>query len=211
MSFNKLKLNAEKTNVMLMGTSARLSTLETPLEVELAGIKLKQNESRSEILLGVKIQSNLKWSEQIKCLVSKLQIRLAGLEKLKYNMNRQKRKTIVQGVFSSVLCYCIPLFGGCNQAEVEVLQTHQNRAARIALQCPPRTNHDWMFDKLEWTTVLQLISYHTLVTIFRVRFYNAPEYLALKLSRDSRQGQIMLEDSRLDLHRKSFVYRGAIL
>ena len=96
MSFNKLKLNAEKTNVMLMGTSARLSTLETPLEVELAGIKLKQNESRSETLLGVKIQSNLKWSEQIKCLGSKLQIRLAGLEKLKYVMNRQKRKTIVQ-------------------------------------------------------------------------------------------------------------------
>ena len=92
MSFNKLKLNAEKTNVMLMGTSARLSTLEEPLEVELTGIKLKQNESRSETLLGVKIQSSLKWSEQIKCLGSKLQIRLAGLEKLKFVMNRQKKK-----------------------------------------------------------------------------------------------------------------------
>ena len=68
-----------------------------------------------------------------------------------------------------------------------------------------------MFDQLGWMTVRQLVAYHTLVTVFRVRYHNEPEYLASKLCRDSRQGRIMLGNSHLELHRKSFVYRGISL
>ena len=119
--------------------------------------------------------------------------------------------TIVEGVFNSVLCNCLPLFGGCTQSQIDTLQVLQNRAARLSLGCPPRSNRDWMFSELQWMTVLQLVAYHTLVTVFRIRSHRQPEYLASKLCRDSRQGRILAENSCLDIYRKSFVFRGISL
>ena len=179
-------------------------SINNQLEVEMAGLKLKQKEAECETLLGVCIQTDLKWSKQICQLVKRLQTKLSGLEKLRLVMNKKTRKSIILGVFNSVLTYCLPLFGGCNQSEVELLQTLQNRAARIALNCPPRTNRDWMFDQLGWMTVRQLVAYHTLVTVFRVRYHNEPEYLASKLCRDSRKADLCWETVILSCIEKAF-------
>ena len=70
-------------------------------------VQLEESIEDSELLLGVNIQCDLKWSEQISSLESKLKTRLAGLEKLKYVMDKADKKTIIQGVFNSVLCYCL--------------------------------------------------------------------------------------------------------
>ena len=88
---NKLRLNTEKTKVMLLGTSTKLETTDIPLEVEMAGVKLNQTTETSVMLLGIHIQSNLKWSEQISYLASKLQARLSSLEKLRYVLTRRNQ------------------------------------------------------------------------------------------------------------------------
>ena len=56
--------------------------------------------------------------ELINSLATKLKKRLTGLEKLKYVMNKNIKRNIVEGVFNSVLCYCLPLFGGCDEADI---------------------------------------------------------------------------------------------
>ena len=111
---------------MAIGTSARLKNLEDDLIVVMDEIRLEESKEKSEDLLGVTMQSNLKWSQQIEPLEDKWKTRLTGLEKLKYVMNRFTKKNIVQGVFTSVLCYCLPLFGGCNVPEIKILQVQQN-------------------------------------------------------------------------------------
>ena len=58
-------------------------------------------------------------------------------------------------------------------------------------------------------TVNQLIAYHTLLTVFKIRQSGEPEYLASKLQDDSRTGRIILTNTRLTLFMKSFVWRGA--
>ena len=88
-------------------------------------------------------------------------------------------------MFNSVLCYCLPLFGGCTKAAINVLQVKQNRAARIFLRFPPRTNRDLMSDKIDWLTVGQLIVYHTLITVYRKRKAQEPENMAEMMSRDN--------------------------
>ena len=133
------------------------------------------------------------------------------MDKLKYLMTNSSKKNIVQGMFNSVLCYCLPLFGGCNQSEVEVLQVQQNRAAQIVLGFPPRTNRDLMYDRLNWLTVQQLIVYHTLISVYRIRQSREPEHLSARLSRDNMHGHIVRKNVRLELYRKSFVFRGSLL
>ena len=131
MQANSFKLNADKTHFMTMGTSARLQNMEEELVVMMDGVTLEASPEKSEELLGVQIQVNLKWSQQIESLTSKLKTRITGLEKLKYVMGCSTKKNIVQGVFNSVLCYCLPLFGGCSKAEINQLQIQQNRAAHL--------------------------------------------------------------------------------
>ena len=144
-------------------------------------------------------------------MVGKLKKRLAGMDHLRIIMGKSTKKNIVEGVFNSVLCYCLPLFGGCNISEVQALQVQQNRAARIVLNLPPRTNREFIFSKLDWMTVQQLIAYHTIITVFKIRKFKKPEYLFQVLGRDNRNGHIIVENSKLGLYKKSFVPRGSVL
>ena len=68
-----------------------------------------------------------------------------------------------------------------------------------------------MFDKLGWMTVQQLIAYHTLIAIYRIRQSKEPEHLADILTRDNIYGRIILKNSKLGLYRNSFAYRGSLL
>ena len=60
-------------------------------------------------------------------------------------------------------------------------------------------------------TVNQLIAYHTLIIVFRIRQSKEPEYLARPLCRDNKQGNIVMENTRLGIYRSSFIFRGSVM
>ena len=212
MAGNKFKLNAEKTHFLVMGTRRRLGALTEQLQVVMDGVTLQESEDQCEMLLGIKIKNHLVWEVQVAELVDKLKKRLGGLGNLRNIMGMSNKKNIVEGVFNSVLCYCLPLFGGCSNSDLMALQLQQNKAARITLSLPPRSSRNAMYDKLKWLTVKQLIVYHTLLCVYRIRKNREPEYLASILCRDSLHGsgRILVENIKLELQRYSFTYRGAM-
>ena len=114
MEENKLKLNAGKTHILTVGTAARVNGLKRQVEVEMDNIVLKESLERSETLLGVEIEYNLKWHKNINILQSKLKKRLAGLSKLRCIVPYHMLKSITEAIFNSVLVYCLSLFGGCD-------------------------------------------------------------------------------------------------
>ena len=67
-----------------------------------------------------------------------------------------------------------------------------------------------MYSKLEWLTVNQLITYHTLLTVFKIRQSGEPEYLATFLKADNRTDRIIIPNTSLTLAKKSFVWRGSL-
>ena len=68
-----------------------------------------------------------------------------------------------------------------------------------------------MFDELDWLTVKQLIVYHTLISVFRIRMSNEPGYLAQQLNRENFRGKIIVKNCHLELYQRSFVPRGSKL
>ena len=76
----------------------------------------------------------------------------------------------MEGLFNSVLLYCLPVFGGLETGQLNKIQVLQNKAARLVLHAPPRAKRTEMFAKLEWFTINQLIHYHTLIGVF-IFFY----------------------------------------
>ena len=133
------------------------------------------------------------------------------MAKLKFILTLPLLKTIADGLFTSALVYCLPLIGGSPQCVINDVQVLQNKVAQIVTKSPPRSSRDPMFDKLGWLTVKQLIAYHTLLQVYRIRQSQEPEYLFGILGTDNRNGRIYTPDGKLTIVQKSFVNRGTKL
>ena len=209
MESNQLKLNADKTHILTLGTDRRLQIPGNKVTVVMDGVTLEESAEKVETLLGCQIQANLKWHLQVKELKSRLRKRLVGLNYIKFILPFHTRKAVSDGMFNSILVYCLPLFGGCGTQEVKELQVLQNKAVRIVTHSPLRAGREEMFDQLGWLSVKQLILYHSLLSVYRIRSSQEPEYLASRLSRENRHGNIILPKTNLSLYRNSFAYRAA--
>ena len=207
MKANKLKLNPTKTHIMTMGTQKRLSSILRPIEVTMDNVVLA--ESKHDLLLGCKISANLKWNHQVSMLIAKLTTRLKGLALLQYICPYHIRKTLAEGIFKSVLIYCLPVYGGLEVGQVKEIQVIYNKAARLVCRLPPRTSRKELFNKLGWMTLRQLVVYHTLVAVFRIRQAKALEYLHRFLNNDSRNKRILFPQQKLTLTYDSFCFRGS--
>ena len=209
MRSNKLKLNPDKTHIMTLGTQQRLRTLGETVQVTMDDILLEEDVQKCEYLLGCSIQVNLKWQKQVSLLLEKLRKRLVGLTKLKFLAPYSIRKTITEGLFNSTLVYCLPLFGGMDNGDLKDLQIMQNKAAQIVTLSPPRADRAVMFNKLNWLSVYQLICYHSVIAVFKIRSSKEPEYLASILTKDSRNDRIIIPNLDLRVAQNSFTLRGA--
>ena len=209
MSENLLQLNADKTHILTLGTRERLAMTGTRVSVKMDGILLQEDQQHRETLLGIVMDANLKWHGQVEALLAKLKARLAGLAHVQHVLPYKEMKAVSEGLFNSVLGYCLPLFGGCEGGELHALQVLQNKAAQLVTKSPPRSPRNPMYERLGWLTVTQLVHYHTLLAVYRIRITGEPEYLARSLCSDNRNGHIIIRPTRLTLLQKSFKFRGA--
>ena len=71
---NQVCLNADKTHLLITGTSQRMKKMDIPdeLNVVMDGFQLTESEEHSEYLLGVHIQGDLKWARQTDEVKSRL-------------------------------------------------------------------------------------------------------------------------------------------
>ena len=84
----------------------------------------------------------------------------------------------------------------------------QNKAAQIVTKSPPRSERKVMYDRLDWLTVNQLVAYHTLLQIFKIRKSYQPEYLFEILGRCNRNGNILITNTELSLAKKGLHLEG---
>ena len=172
-------------------------------------VVLEEDPSKCELLLGCQMAANLKWHQHISQLLGKLRTRLTGLNHLKFICPFAIRKTITEGLFNSVMVYCLPLFGGMDKGQLRDIQVLQNKAARMVCHAPPRARRSVLFGKLDWLSVNQLISYHTLLSMFKIRSSREPEYLAHFVGNDNRNERIIVPNTDLSLAINSFVFLGS--
>ena len=207
MKSNRLKLNPSKTHILMVGTQRKIASMSRKIEVKMDNVQLQESSSGSELLLGCKVEANLKWKQHVSFLISKLGKRLKGLNHLQYICPLEVRKMIASGIFTSVLVYCLPLYGGMEKNLIKEIQVMQNRAARLVYRAPLRFNRSLLLGKLDWLSVNQLIWYHSLLTVYRIRTSRVPEYLSSIMCRLSRNGRIVIPHSTLTIASNSFCFR----
>ena len=211
MTENELCLNVEKTHLLVGGTSQRLCQIakDQSFSVQIDGVSLCESADKSENILGIVVQSNLKWDRHVTELQNRLKFRLAGLRKLQYVVNTQHLKVVADSIFQSILTYCIAVWGGTNKSNIQDLQVLQNQAARIVLSLPNRSHREDMYRRLSWLTVNQIVVLQRILTVFKIRRNREPEYLAAFLLKDNVRGNIIVPNTMSSLLKKSFVHNGA--
>ena len=210
MQDNQLCLNAGKPHLMLCGTSHRIGQVprEDRINVCMDGVQLEESGENCEHILGVCLQSNLKWTQHCQELQKRLKTRLAGLSKLKSVLCQEKKKVVAQAIFQSVLTYCIALWGGASRKDIEGLQVLQNKAAHFVLNLGRRTNRKELFKQLGWLTVRQLVVFHRIFAVYKIRKTGEPEYLSNALLKDNIRNHIIIPHTGLTLLKKSFLFNG---
>ena len=83
---------------------------------------------------------------------------------------------IANGIVMSKLVYLIQWWGGCSSYLIDYLQILQNRAARLVTRNGWHTPTDKMLRQCGWLSVRQLVLYHSLILVFKIRQEAKPEY-----------------------------------
>ena len=190
MTSNKLKLNNDKTHLLVLMTSKKRKNrtiyvkITTPTEII--------EPSSCETLLGCVIHEDMKWAHYIlhgnpapdgqKSLVSQLNSRLNGLRMISRVASFKTRLMVTNGIFASKLSYVIPLYSGCENYLVNSLQIIQNKAARFVNKCDRFTSVKSLLSQCGWLSVYQLGVYHSILIIYKTIQIKRPEYLHDKIS-----------------------------
>ena len=178
---NKLKLNDDKTHLMVMTTSQKRKKGNPNDQVKITTPTEIITPSTSEILLGAWIHQDMKWDEHLQNgegnLIRSLSTRIGALKKIGKVASFRNRKLIANGIFLSKLSYLIALWGGCNLDLLKSLQILQNRAARIVTKLDWKTSTAVILSQCGWLSVNQLVVYHSVVMVFKVLQNKQPKPL----------------------------------
>ena len=215
LSSNRLKLNDEKTQLMVLTTSQKRRNLDTEM-VKLNTPNGSISKSKAGKLLGVMLHEDLKWNDHIMgqedSLLKSLSMRVAALRLLPKVASFKIRKIVANGIFMSKIGYAMPLWGGCSEFLIRSLQTIQSKAAKIVVGYERQVSASEALVQCGWLSVRQLSAYHTILLVRKVLKMRSPLSL-LKMfdcqyiypTRQAMSGQIKVSrKAELDLVQNSF-------
>ena len=213
-----MKANVSKTKVMLLGTPARTSKVNNVNIVMNNNTVEKVNSFK---YLGVTIDANLKWKDQINTVCRKMCNSLGILRRIKPFVPQSSLITIYKTMFLPHLDYGIIIWSNCGESNLNKIQKLQNTAMRIILGAPFRTHINDMLKALGFMDVRSRISYVTGCMMYKVLNGLAPPYLGdlfkyinsihSLCTRQSKAGDLYIPKCNTNYGKSTLQYKGSVL
>ena len=174
MKKNKLKINEEKTEFLIVGTSQQRSKMQFD-SISVGGLKIKSSPVVKN--LGVYLDEELTMETHIRHICNSCYHFLGNIRLIRRYLTVSSAKTIVHSVISSRIDYCNSLFIGISEYLIKKLQLVQNYAARIVLNLKKFDSITPALIKLHWLPVKQRIVYKVNLLVFKALNGDAPDYI----------------------------------
>ena len=174
MSKNMLKLNSDKTEFIIFGSSKQRAKVDLP-SISIGGCDI----SPAQIVrnLGVQFDSELSMSGQTKSIKQSCFHQLRNLRMIRPYLDQETAKISVHALVTSRLDYCNSLLYGINKCHLHHLQLAQNAAARL-ITLTPRIEHITpVLKDLHWLPIEQRIKFKTLLLTYKAIHELGPSYL----------------------------------
>jgi len=195
MLVNRLRLNADKTELIWTGTKSKLECLPgRGLPVTLGCDTI--NVSSITRVLGVLITPYLSLEQHIDAICAKCFFQLRQLRRVRRTLDDDSIAILVHAFVTSRIDYCISLLVGAPRTLTDKLQRVMNAAARI-ISNTRKFNHgltNLLHDVLHWLDVSYRITFRLRVQVFQCLRGMAPLYLS-ELCRLESEGRRQLWSS----------------
>ena len=164
MDSNKLKLNTEKTEVMVVGVQSCLSKVaERSIVLDGSNIPFQNSVS----YLGVKLDPTLSMKDHINSVCRACFLELRKISSIKKFLPREAVIKLVASTILSRLDYCNSVYLGITEEQFDRLQRIQNSAARMILGKRKRDHITPLLRELHWLPVRARCQYKVAVLAYR--------------------------------------------
>ena len=128
MNSNKLKLNDDKTDVILFSHN-KMPDFIRPSILTINDVNI--NISSKVKNLGMFLDDNLNMSSCVSNLCKNVYLQIRNISQIRYFITEDVTKKLVTSFILSKLDYCNTLFANMNQNQIKRIQIAQNSAARL--------------------------------------------------------------------------------
>ena len=183
MSQNKLKLNADKTEVLVMGTPQMRAKISIPSITVNIVIVPVLNEPVGN--LGAVFDPNMNMSAHVSKVVKSANNHLRNIGKIRKFLNTDTTKSAIVSLVTSRLDYCNGLLCGITDELLCRLQKVQNNAARVVSGSKKYDHITPVLKDLHWLPIRKRIEFKILLLTFKCMQGCAPLYLRGTVSQTS--------------------------
>jgi hypothetical protein len=193
MTCNKLKLNGDKTELLVSGTKHFLSKLNSTPALSVGSAKVSSSTYVKD--LGVLIDQTLTMHNHISNVCSAANYAIKQLSSVRKFLNFPAAVQLVSSLVLSRLDYCNSLLYGLPDCELNRLQNVQNNAARMIFRRSRRHSVTPLLVQLHWLPIEYRVKYKIAVFAFQKFHDGLPSYLSslLKVERKAVNTRSSLE------------------
>ena len=206
---NKMIVHPQKTKSMVIASRQKHQRAPLVLDLHLGLDPIEQ--VKSHRVLGITIDSEMRWNTHINNVNKIVSRNLYLLSKLKHYIDANSMKMFFYAHCLSHINYASTVWSGAGDVHLKKLNSLHRRAAKIIVPSPFLSTSE----KLLSANILPLKQQFELniaLLVYKTRYELAPQYLARLLSRaDSRyeSNNYILPRTRIDLYKTSFAFSGA--
>lgn len=173
MIVNKLKMNQEKTEVLLIDPKNKCETTIDYINIDGDRVKLSSHARNLGVMFNDKLSNDTHFNTISKTLYC--EIRKIG--QLTQFLDRYSLKTLMCSFVLTRIDYCNSLFVNSSDESLNKLQRFQNTAAKIILGKKKNDHVSPLFRDLHWLPIRSRIVYKISLLVFKCINLRAPAYL----------------------------------
>ena len=180
MSGNKLKLNPDKTEFLLIGHERQKSKFLAMFPVDLLGLQTTSAKAAQNV--GVFFDTNFSFRSHVSAVCRSCRYHIRDLRLIRRYLSFDSAKLLAHALISSRLEYCNSLLFGIADEEVIQLQRIQNSLPRVVTKKPPLTRNVPLLRSLHWPPVKFRIEFKICLLTYKTFTENQPDYLNAMLT-----------------------------
>lgn len=201
---DKLRLNDDKTEIVLIGTKQQLSKVNmNTFNFGKTDISLS-SEVRN---LGCWFDSNLTMNSQINNTCKAAFYHIYNIRRIRKYLTSDTTQTLVNALVTSRLDYCNSLLYALPDYQISKLQRVQNTAARLICNISKFDHITPTLLKLHWLPIRFRINFKILLITYKALNGQAPEYLKELLSFKTSSARYNLRSNNNELVLKTPSFR----
>ena len=180
MSASKLKLNPDKTELIVFGSKRQRDKLKGCFPSTILGSPLCPAESVKN--LGVWLDSDFSLSKHVQNVCKSYFVQLHDFRHVRWFLNHDVSVLVANALVSSRLDYCNSLFRSLSMFNLCKLQCIQNSAARIVSNTSRYTSITPVLKKLHYLPVELCSVFKTATLVYKFLHTGFPKYFAPYIS-----------------------------